>query len=552
MAEFSVRGIFSTRRALLLAAIALAAAAVAAGVAVASSGGGGGPASPGGGSVATAPVVRTTLANTVQEGGSIGYRGSYTVAAPSGTSASAVSEQEQTVAADRQALSTDEQAASDAAAAGRQAVAAARANVSTARSTLTADQATEKTACAGAGASSQACSQDKQQVSQDETTLTQDRQQLGTAESSAKTGDDTAEGKVGADRVKLAGDRATLATDRESAVNPGTAYTWLPAAGAVIRQDQRVYSVSGEPVPLLYGAVAAYRAFYLGMSGGADVAELTRDLIALGYGDGLARSDHYSSATAAAVGRWQKALGLPVTGGILLGEVVFEPGPIRVTSVTPSAGASVGGGGGSGAGADAGGGSGGGGGGGTVLTATGTTPVVTVDLPVTQEYLVKAGEVVSVVLPNGSSTVRGRVKSVGSVATCPGGGGTGTASGGSTGSTGGGGGQSPCSQAGSNGGGGSNSSPTVAVTITLDHTPRGTAEDQAPVNVNITAQRASNVLAVPVNALLALRGGGFGVQVVTGHSSHLVGVTTGLYGATMVQVSGPGLTTGMRVEVPSS
>ena len=88
-----------------------------------------------------------------------------------------------------------------------------------------------------------------------------------------------------------------------------------------------------------------------------DVGELTRDLIALGYGDGLAQSDHYSPATAAAVERWQKARGLPVTGEILLGEVVFEPGPIRVTSVTPSVGASIaGGGGGSGAGGGGGGG----------------------------------------------------------------------------------------------------------------------------------------------------------------------------------------------------
>jgi hypothetical protein len=551
MAEFSVRGLLSTRRALLIAAIALAAATVAAEVAVAADGGGGGPAaSGGGGSVATAPVVRTTLTNTMQEGGSIGYQGSYTVAAPSGTSASALSQQEQTVAADEQALSADEQAVSDAVAAGRQAVAAARVNVSTARSTLAADQAAEKTACAGAGASSQACSQDEQQVSTDQTQLTQARQQLGSAESSAKTGDDTAQGKVGADRVKLAGDRATLATERESAVNPGTAYTWLPAAGAVIRQDQRVYSVSGVLVPLLYGPIAAYRAFYEGMSDGGDVGELTRDLIALGYGSDLAQSDHYSAATAAAVDRWQKALGLPVTGEILLGGVLFEPGPIRVTSVTPTVGASVGGGGGgSGAGA-----AGGGGGGGTVLTATGIKPVVTLDLAVTQEYLVKRGDAVSVVLPDGTSTVGGRVESVGAVATCPGGGGTGTAIGGSTSSTGGGesGGQSPCSSTGSNGGGGSNSPPTVTITVRLDHTPGGAALDQAPVNVNITSRRAANVLAVPVNALLALAGGGFGVQVVTGRASHLTGVTTGLYSSTLVQVSGPGIRAGMRVAVPSS
>lgn len=552
MAEFPVGRLLSPRRAVLTAAIALA-AAVAAGVAVAAFGGDGNPAASGGGApVTTAQVVRTTLTNTVQEGGSIGYDGSYTIAVPSGTSALELSQQEQAVAADQQVLSADEQAASDASAAGRQAVAAAQADVGTAQSTLTADQAAEKKACAGAGASSAACSQDKQQVSTDQTQLTQAKQQLGTAESTAKTDDDTAQGKVGADKVKLAGDRATLASDREGAVNPGTAYTWLPAVGAVIRQDQRVYSVSGEPVPLLYGSVAAYRAFYLGMSNGGDVGELTRDLIALGYGSGLTQSDHYSAATAAAVDSWQKALGMPVTGEILLGEVVFEPGPIRVTSVTPSVGASVGGGGGGsgGSGSSAGAG-GGGGGGGTVLTATGVRPVVTVDLPVTQEYLVKRGDAVSVVLPDGTSTVGGHVKSVGSVATCPGGGSIGT--GGVTGSTGSGSAdQSPCSSAGSNGGGGSNSSPTVTVTVRLDHTPAGAAQDQAPVNVNITSQRARNVLAVPVNALLALAGGGFGVQVVTGRASHLVGVTTGLYSNTMVQVSGPGITAGLRVEVPSS
>ncbi len=134
----------------------------------------------------------------------------------------------------------------------------------------------------------------------------------------------------------------------------------------------------------------------------------------LGYGEGLAQSSHYSPATAAAVQRWQKARGLQATGEILLGEVVFEPGPIRVTSVTPTVGSPVGGAAGGGAGG------GGAGGGGTVLAATGTTPVVTVSLDVTQEYLVKPGEAVSVTLPDGTSTVRGHVQSVGAMATCPG------------------------------------------------------------------------------------------------------------------------------------
>ena len=544
MAESLARRVFAARRrAVVIGVIVLAGGMVGGGVALASGGAShdDGLGSSAGGPVTTATVVRTTLINTVQVGGSIGYTGSYTIAAPSGTSASVIAQDRQAVAEDEQALSADEQAESDASATGDQAVTAAEANVGTDQAALAADQAAETKACAGSGASSSACTSDEQKVSADQATLTQARQQLAAAQAAAKTDDDQAQAKVGADQVKLRGDQATLSSDQATAVNPGTTYTWLPQVGHVIRQDQRAYAVSGEPVPLLYGSIPAYRAFYVGMPAGGDVGELTRDLIALGYGDGLAQSDHYSPATAAAVQRWQKARGLPVTGEILLGGVVFEPGPIRVTSVTPSVGASVGGGGGAGS-------SGGLAGGGTVLTATGTTPVVTVDLGVSQEYLVKPGDAVSVVLPDGTTTVGGHVETVGTVATCPGGSGTGTGSGGS-GSAG----QSPCSAAGSNGGAGSDSSPTVTVAISLDATPPGASLDQAPVNVNITTQTVSNVLAVPVSALLALQGGGFGVDVLTGSGGvRLIGVTTGLYSNTLVQVSGPGIRAGTRVEVSSS
>ena len=101
-----------------------------------------------------------------------------------------------------------------------------------------------------------------------------------------------------------------------------------------------------------------------------------------------------------------------------------------------------------------------------MLTATSTTPIVTVDLDVSQEYLVKPGDAVTVVLPDGTTTVGGHIETVGTVATCPGGGGIGTG-GGPAASAG----QSPCS---SGAGSGSNSStPTVTVTITLDSTPPG-------------------------------------------------------------------------------
>jgi hypothetical protein len=478
-------------------------------------------------SFATAKVVRTNLTTTVQVGGSIGYQGSYAIAAPSGASAQQVAQAQQAVTQDEQALSADQQADTDATTTDDQAVAAAQTDVNTDQSTLSSDEAKQTTDCAGQGADTPTCSQDTQKVNQDQTQLTQADQQLAAARANATRDHDQNEAKLAADQTKLAGDQSTLASLRNTSMNPGTTYTWLPQVGDIISQDQTVYSVSNQPVPLLYGSIAAYRAFYAGMSDGADVGQLTRDLIAAGYGAGLTQSNRYSSATASAVERWQSALGLPATGEILLGEVVFEPGPIRVTSVTPSLGAAVGGGGGGGAG-------------GAVLTATSTTPIVTVALDVTQEYLIKPGDAVTVVLPDGTSTVGGHVETVGNVATCPGGGGTGN--GGNSAD------QSPCSSGGSN----NNSTPTVTVTITLDNIPPGATLDQAPVNVNITTDRADDVLAVPVNALLALQGGGFGVDVVDGNTSRLVGVTTGLYSNTLVQITGPGITAGTLVEVPSS
>jgi hypothetical protein len=508
--------------------------------------------SPGGSNaVGTATVVRTTLTTTVQDGGSIGYSGSYTITAPSpGTGSQATTDQQtvttdqQTVTTDRQAvseaqqtLSNDEQASSDTTGTDDQTISADEANVSTDQSALTTEQAKEAHDCAvtssaATGPDTTACNTDEQQASTDQTTLTTARQKLAADRVAAKTAGDEAQAKVASDKVtlqgaqakvasdqaKLASDQATLASLQATAANPGTTYTWLPQVGEVIRQDQRVYSVSGEPVPLLYGAIPAYRAFYVGMSDGGDVGELTHDLIELGYGDGLAQSDHYSQATAAAAGRWQQAHSLPATGEILLGEVVFEPGPIRVTTVTPSPGAAV---------------SSSGSGSGTVLTATGTTPVVTVDLDVTQEYLVKPGDAVSIVLPDGTTTVGGQVESVGTVATCPGGSTTGSAD------------QSPCSSASSD----TSTTPEVTVTITLDSIPAQATLDQAPVNVNITEYRAVNVLAVPVAALLAQQSGGYAVEVVgAGNARRLVPVTVGLLddASGLAQVTG-NLTPGEQV-----
>jgi multidrug efflux pump subunit AcrA (membrane-fusion protein) len=506
---------------------AIVGGAVAGGVAVASANGSGSSSSSGTtGSVSTAAVVRTTLQSTVQVGGSIGYQGSYVIVAPSGPSTQQVAQAQQQLSQAQEGLANDEAMNSFSAIQDQDALTAAQNNVNTAAANLSADEATQASACAGPGASSPACSQDAQKVSQDQAQVNQANQQLASAQLNQARDNQQAQSKVEQDDNQIASAQSSLANAEASEVGSGTTYTALPKTGDLIHEDQPVYWVSNQPVPLLYGSITAYRAFRVGMADGADVGQLTHDLIALGFGAGLSQSDHYSAATAAAVERWQAALGLPATGTVLLGQVVFEPGPIRVTSVTPSVGQAVTA--------------------GTVLDATGTSPIVTVDLNVTQEYLLKPGDAVTVELPDGVTTVNGVVQSVGNVAICPGGGGNGQGNGSPNANNSAD--QTPCTSSGS----GSSSTPTVTVTVTLDSTPPGATLDQAPVNVNITTDRAENVLAVPVNALLALQGGGFGVDVVAGGTSHLVGVTTGLYSNTLVQISGSGITAGTRVEVPAS
>jgi len=178
-----------------------------------------------------------------------------------------------------------------------------------------------------------------------------------------------------------------------------------------------------------------------------------------------------------------------------------------------------------------------------IATATSPVPVVIAAVPVGQEYLVKAGDSVTVTLPDGVSTTPGVVTSVASVASA----GSGNA------------GSPPDGSSASQGPGGGSGQDTVQMTVRLTQPAAAGHLDQAPVAVNIVSAQARDVLAVPVSALVALAGqgngevgGGYAVDVVQGGTAHLVAVQTGLFAQTLVQVSGPGLTAGLRVQVPSS
>jgi peptidoglycan hydrolase-like protein with peptidoglycan-binding domain len=287
---------------------------------------------------------------------------------------------------------------------------------------------------------------------------------------------------------------------------PGGVVTWLPAEGSIVRRGRPLFALDHVPVVLLYGGTSAYRDLGLGTGAGADVREMQRNLRALGFsaGGALAVDGRFDLATLAAVEAWQRSLGIPPTGTVPLGSVVFLPGPVRVATAAVALGASVQ------AGA-------------AILSATAPEPAVLVPLDPGSVGRLAAGDPVLVTMPDGTAA-RGRVATIGRVATAP--------------------------PASGTGGGGPPATPTIPVTVRLLHPPAAGALDQAPVQVAITTQEDRHVLAAPIGALLARPGGGYAVQLPTGR---LVAVTTGLFDdvAGRVEIAGAGLRPGTRVEVPA-
>jgi peptidoglycan hydrolase-like protein with peptidoglycan-binding domain len=296
----------------------------------------------------------------------------------------------------------------------------------------------------------------------------------------------------------------------------GGVVTWLPATGSVLRAGQPLFSLAGQPVTLLYGTVPAWRDFGPGMTPGPDVRELQRNLAALGFDPGAA-DGAFGWGTEAAIERWQLAGGRTVTGTIALGTVAFLPGPLRVAAPALPIGSLVAP-------------------GATILTGTSGTPGVTVMLAVGGPA-VHRGDRVLVTLPDGSTTLSGRVSYIGPVSTSQGDGQSGGQSGGQANGS-----------AGAGQGSGGGSSAVIPVTITIAGTAIPAQLDQAPVQVAITQQREAGVLAVPVTALLAEPGGGYALQL-SAPPHRLIRVRTGLFDDTtgLVEVTGSGLVPGMTV-----
>ncbi len=101
-----------------------------------------------------------------------------------------------------------------------------------------------------------------------------------------------------------------------------------------------LYRVNDRPVVLLHGSTPAYRTLSAGATG-PDVAELNADLVALGYATPAQLSPtsaSFGSATTTAVEKLQAALGVTQNGTLTLGQAVFEPTAVRVTTLSAQLG----------------------------------------------------------------------------------------------------------------------------------------------------------------------------------------------------------------------
>ncbi|MFF5976850.1 peptidoglycan-binding protein [Streptomyces sp. NPDC012769] len=296
-----------------------------------------------------------------------------------------------------------------------------------------------------------------------------------------------------------------LGERRINAGGPGGTLTWLAPTGSVVERDERLYEVDGEPVLLMYGDAPMYRTLKTGDKG-KDVRQLEENLAALGH-TGFDVDEEYTEKTAVAVKRWQKSHDLKRTGTVGPERIAFAGSAVRVKEA------------------------GGGGTDGTrvaagdrvapgspVLTVTGSERVVSFKVPASEAGSAKVGTRVTVTLPDGTR-LPGKVSVAGKTAST---------------------GDDPQDR-----------TPKIDITVSFDDPEKVRGVDQSPVTVDLVGETRRDVLSVPVNALLALPGGGFGVQVVDNGRTRDVKVELGMFAQGRVEVSGAGLREGMKVGVPS-
>ncbi|MGW8953879.1 peptidoglycan-binding protein [Streptomyces sp. NPDC055709] len=280
--------------------------------------------------------------------------------------------------------------------------------------------------------------------------------------------------------------------------------TWLPESGSTIGRGQVIYRVDDQKVPVFYGQTPLFRKLDKAGMTGSDVTVVEDNLRALGYdidgrpgaagwGD-TAGQGKTTDALLAAIKRWQKNAGMPVTGTLDAGDVVVVPGEVRVGAVAAQLGGDAQE---------------------ELMTLTSTTKAVTVPVAATETGAMRKDAKVSVVLPNGKEAP-GTVTKISRIA----------AAGKPTDSS------DPAK---------------VDVTVELNSDAAVKDLDGAPVRVVFTAETRHGVLTVPVGALVALSEGGYAVQKLDGT---LIAVKTGMFSRGLVEITGK-VTAGTKVVVAS-
>ncbi|MGC4857167.1 efflux RND transporter periplasmic adaptor subunit [Micromonospora sp. DT4] len=282
--------------------------------------------------------------------------------------------------------------------------------------------------------------------------------------------------------------------------------TRLPKVGDTVARGKPLYWVNDQPVTVLFGDTPLFRTLDKPGLVGSDVLIVRDNLKALGYATGTQQTRTkdgtrigagralLTETLVAAIKKWQQTLGVKPTGRIEVGQAAVLPGPVRISAVKAVPGDPAAG---------------------ELLAVTEKVKLVTVPVDATEVSSIRVGATVAIILPDTTESP-GRVASISH-----------TVDGG-----------------GPDSGAGQASPPKVNVLVTPTKAADVAKLDAAAVQVTFTTNTRKGVLAVPVGALVALREGGYALQLPDGG---LLAVETGMFSRGLVEVSGTGVTEGLTV-----
>ncbi|MEO3750680.1 peptidoglycan-binding domain-containing protein [Streptomyces sp. B6B3] len=278
--------------------------------------------------------------------------------------------------------------------------------------------------------------------------------------------------------------------------------TGLPEADSAIGRGDELFRLDEEPVTALFGSVPMYRDLAVGDTG-VDVRQLENNLVELGY-TGFTADDEFTAETEDAVRAWQEDVGAAGTGTVPGSSVVFVPRGARVDALHAEVGGAVAP-------------------GTPVLDFTGSDQIVSLEVDMDDRDVLPIDGPVTVELPDGQE-VAGVVAAV-DVAPAE----ADPAAGGAA-------------EAGA-------ADAVAEVEVRLDQ-PVDESLLGGPVDVVAEVDERADVLVVPVSALLARSGGGYGVEAVAADgTTEVVPVDTGLFANGYVEIEGEGVDVGTVVGV---